>query len=254
MAACTAIVSSDPEIRAWLQAYLDRLNARKPAWAAPVHLAAHKTHSAGDWMPDVGCHARVDVWSLSIVSTVHNEHRYWNPLRDGLRELGLLNDKSGGVPPMYRQAKTPRCARLQLLAGLLDSDGCLNKPPQFTYTFVQVGEDHRQMVCDMREIALSCGISTSDISTRASTRPGQVGYSDKQKFVLTLLKGTELLQEYLLLPRKRLNSLPKKCEHAVDLRPILQIEDTEGWYRSIDVSGGLFQLSNRLVVMSGRPA
>jgi glutamate synthase (NADPH/NADH) len=44
-----------------------------------------------------------------------------NPVLNGLRDLGILNNKSKGIPLAYMQAD--KDTRLALIAGLIESDG-----------------------------------------------------------------------------------------------------------------------------------
>jgi glutamate synthase (NADPH/NADH) len=161
----------------------------------------------------------------------------------GLRDLGLLNDKSGGIPDVYMQADEE--TRLAVIAGLIDSDGCYVKSHN-TYRFLQHGEEHRKIVEDLKKLALSCGISVTGVDVEKVTRG--LGYHGTSLtcYIIYLGKGSSKFQHHLLIPRKRM--ILEKQYYTHDARPFKVQDAIDGEYRAIEVSGGQFQLANRLVV------
>ncbi|KAJ8097926.1 hypothetical protein POJ06DRAFT_25335 [Lipomyces tetrasporus] len=101
-----------------------------------------------------------------------------NPVLDGLRKLGLLYDKSGGIPPAYMKElrllnnksggipssymTADEDTRLAVIGGLIDSDGSYSKRYN-NYKFIQSTEGHRKIVYDLKELASSCGISVTGV-------------------------------------------------------------------------------------------
>ncbi|KAK9344391.1 hypothetical protein V1522DRAFT_445025 [Lipomyces starkeyi] len=146
------IASADREIPVWLQSYVDRLNSSRKPGARELYLT--KVVLAG-WQGD---EKRV---ACPQVETGYAEY----PVLDGLRKLGLLRDKSGGINSTYMTADED--TRLAVIAGLIDSDGYYDTSNN-TYRFTQSTEGHRKIVYDLKELALSCGISV--LGHRCSSR------------------------------------------------------------------------------------
>lgn len=237
-----AITSSDREVEVWLQTYVTRLNQTRPQGCKPLCLSRKLSNPAGTVLLN-GYTCKQDVYVYAIMSPQDVPGPYWNPVRDGLKELGVLDDKSSGIPKAYMKADED--ARLAVLAGLMESDGCYVKSHN-TYRFVQMTEEHRKIVHDTKELALSCGISVTEVNEEKVVPHKAFATTSDMIWVIYLGKGSAKFQHHLLLPRKRMNLDKKYNNH--DARPF-QIEDAEGGkYRAIEVSGGQFQLANRLVV------
>ncbi|KAK9361388.1 hypothetical protein V1504DRAFT_481882, partial [Lipomyces starkeyi] len=116
----TSITSADPEIPAWLQGYVNRLNCSTKPGAPELHLSKQLNCAAGTVCIG-GYVANKDVFDYRIACWHRAPPHDHNPVYNGLRELGLLGDKSGGIPAAYLTAGED--ARLALIAGLIDSDG-----------------------------------------------------------------------------------------------------------------------------------
>jgi NAD(P)H-dependent glutamate synthase small subunit len=237
--------ASDRSVAVWLQSYVDRLNGTRPSGARALHLRADRKYPAGTV---IGTHVsgstqNHDCVEYSIACTREGVGYHANPVVTGLRDLGLLNDKSGGIPAVYMQADEE--TRLAVIAGLMDSDGCYVKSHN-TYRFIQHGEDHRKIAEDLKELALSCGISVTGVDSQQITPSWGSHGPPLTRYVVYLGKGSAKFQHHLLIPRKRM-SLERQHD-AQDARPF-KIQDTaDGEHRAIEVSGGQFQLANRLVV------
>ncbi|KAJ8101005.1 hypothetical protein POJ06DRAFT_274773 [Lipomyces tetrasporus] len=108
-----------------------------------------------------------DVFQYRIVCSQARRYAR-NPVRDGLRELGLLHDKSGGIPSKYMEADED--TRLAVIAGPIDSDGSYRKSHN-TYQFSQSTEGHKQIVYDLKKLANSRGISVTGVNLEMR-RPG----------------------------------------------------------------------------------
>ena len=77
-----------------------------------------------------------------------------NPLKTWLRELGVLDNKH--IPFEYKTSSMED--RLQLLAGLLDTDGCLDTRHKTAFDFISKNE---QLAKDVVFLCQSCGIHAS---------------------------------------------------------------------------------------------
>ncbi|EJT77909.1 hypothetical protein GGTG_03012 [Gaeumannomyces tritici R3-111a-1] len=236
------ITSTDPEVEVYTQALVDRLNRdSKPPGKAPLKVSKYKI--------DIGTkhvYKGEEVKStkvahrLRVMSTANNLGKtHWNPVHDGLKELGLLGDKSGGIPDCYMNADEN--TRLAVLAGLIESDGWLSHGLN-CYGFVQYTYEHKKLVEDARKLALSCGIQCNPIIERANSKdrpePGWFFYMGR---------GVEKFQPHLILHRKRMK-IPFNTFKNRDVRPF-DVEDAgDGEFRLIEVSGELFQLADRTVV------
>jgi hypothetical protein len=123
----TKIASSsmDPELEVHLRGLVVRLNDTvRPEGARPCKLVKHLRAPAGTWLPGLNVYSNYDAWDLAIVrGTPQDGPGYgWNPVRDGLEQLNMLNYKN--VPAVFSTASPE--ARLALLAGMIDSDGFLD--------------------------------------------------------------------------------------------------------------------------------
>ncbi|KAK9486605.1 hypothetical protein V1527DRAFT_451007 [Lipomyces starkeyi] len=230
------IVSSDPEIEVWLESYVEQLNRS----GHKLHLTKRLNHSAGTRMAN-GYVTNVDNFSYRISCQVKKLEERYNHVLTGLRELGVLEDKSGGIPCSYMTADEN--TRLAVIAGLIDSDGTYRKARN-DYRFVQVTKEHEKMVYDLKELSISCGISATGVNEEMRT--SQFTGEKYKCYVCILGKGSIKFQKHLLLPRKKMNL---DWHYAMqDTRPFTISEAPAGEYRAIKVSGGKFQLANRLVV------
>jgi superfamily II DNA or RNA helicase len=80
------------------------------------------------------------------ISTQWGKH-YSNPIRDTLAALGLrVKSRAKFVPRMYLESS--RSQRLEMLRGLMDTDGCCGKsgPAEFAVTSRQLAEDVAELV------------------------------------------------------------------------------------------------------------
>lgn len=236
----TEITSADQEIKVYLLAYIDRLNANRPAGSAPVKLVEKLHHAVGSTGMIRGkMHTcQVDTYTFEINSVMGTPDKRWNPLRTGLRDLGLLGDKSSGIPDCYMNANED--TRLAVLAGLIESDGWL-QDRMTMYGFSQTTYEHKKIVEDAHKLALSCGIHCSNI-----TEVLEDGFKEPT-WRFYMRKGAEKFQHHLLIPRKRMD-LSSFIRYNRDVRTF-DVEDAgQGEYRTIEVSGGLYQLADRTVV------
>ena len=85
-----------------------------------------------------------------------------------LRKIGVYNNKH--IPEQYMKSSIE--SRLQLLAGLIDSDGYSDRKKNI----IEIGMSKKHIIESIRFIALSCGISCSSIA-EATTNYNTKSYS-----------------------------------------------------------------------------
>lgn len=123
-----------------------------------------------------------------------------------LKNIGVLNNKH--IPDFYKKSSID--ARLQLLAGLIDSDGYVDRGRNV----VEMGMKDRKMIEDIRFIALSCGLSCSNISektTNFNTKAYRVSISGSLDMIPTIVE------------RKKMTEYSKKYSNrrcGMDIEPI----------------------------------
>jgi hypothetical protein len=139
--------------------------------------------------------------------TRHDSQR--NQIIDALRGLGIYDNKR--IPPSYKLAD--RATRLQLFAGLMDSDGHLYKgkgedPESIgaSYEFVQ-GHNHLELAKDAAEVGRSLGLSCCTIQSRIKTpKYPYIAYRDgstERDTYRFFAGGPEIMNIPCKLPRKQ---------------------------------------------------
>ncbi|KAF1827496.1 uncharacterized protein K489DRAFT_397756 [Dissoconium aciculare CBS 342.82] len=241
----STITGTDKETKAFIQAYVDRLNSTRPPGTPPLILIEILSHEAGytttlqhpSGRTSETITSTMDCFHWRISSTVQGSNA-WNPVLHGLRDLGFTGeDKSVGIPDCYMNADED--TRLAVLAGLIDSDGTLWG--RF-YMFTQMTYQHKKIVDDAHKLATSCGIACSPI--------GQVNIKNRRepRWQFYLYKGCEKFQHHLLMPRKKLNGLkPGGMTVNFDARVFHVSDPHQQECRAVSISGDLFQLANRTV-------
>lgn len=237
------IASADLEHKVYTQAYVDRLNSNRPDGAEPLRLVEEHVTAPGDIHTvsnGQGTTATMDCSVLRISCDTTVKNKTWNPVRAGLEELGVFGDKSGGIPDCYMHSDED--TRLAVIAGLIESDGWLDRRTR-CYGFGQTTYEHKKTVFDLRTLAISCGIQCSDVTERLRTEAG----CTEPTWRFFMSKGVERFQHHLLLPRKRLDTTSVTQVNR-DVRTF-DVEDAgQGEFRTIEVSGELYQLADRTVV------
>lgn len=112
-----------------MQDLLTRINATRDPEYNPLRLHSYIKHHAGD-VSTTGIPFKKDAWVHSFIAGGGDGIR-WNPVRDGLAQVGLLNNKAGGVPMAYRNA--PRESKLKFIAGFIMGDGWYNAQHERLY-------------------------------------------------------------------------------------------------------------------------
>ena len=81
-------------------------------------------------------------------------------INDELRNIGVYNNKH--IPEQYMKSSIE--TRLQILAGLIDTDGYSNKKKGC----IEIGMSRKNLVEQVRFLALSCGLSCSEVQYKKS--------------------------------------------------------------------------------------
>ena len=202
------ISSVDIPVRDYLQQYADRLGMSLPN--------------------NVSDTERCPVWSITYGLPKPGEKvgTTLNPIVIALRSLGLINNKH--IPDIYKI--NSRRVRLELLAGLIDSDGSGTQGYDFT------SEDER-LTDDVVFLARSLGFAAYKKPCTKKCQTGAVG-----DYYRVFISG-DLTEVPVLLNRKK--QKPRKQKKDV-LRVGIKVEDA-GWgeYAGFELSGdGLFLLGD----------
>lgn len=236
--------STDMELKAYLQAYVDHLNAIRPPEEPVLCLRETVAHEAGDHKvlkTPSGSRiltANLDCFCWRVSSSGIGDD-FWNPVWTGLKQMGFTGaDKTVGIPDCYMNADED--TRLAVIAGLIESDGYrVNK----FYRFTQNTNEHKKIVEDARKLALSCGILCSPL------RQYDIKDQREPRYEFDMFKGCEKFQHHLIIPRKKLDSLNSGSHHINWDAHVFHVSDHQnGEFRAVEVSGCLYQLANRTVV------
>ena len=122
-------------------------------------------------------------------------------INQSLRDIGVYNNKH--VPDSYMKSSIE--SRLQLLAGLIDSDGYSDKKKGN----IEIGMSKKHIIESIRIIALSCGISCSNIA-EATTNFNTTSYSVSLSGDLAripIITKKKSFEDYTPLTRGRRNKV-----------------------------------------------
>lgn len=160
------ITSADPEIEAYLSTFASKYEG----------MTVIKTTTEAGYTSTTGITAVKDYHTYRMK---YAEGKGLNPVRQALIGLGVFNNKH--IPDIYMKASEED--RYKLLAGLLDTDGCLNyrynsdkTGGSWCYKFSQ-SQSHKELVNQVKEIALSLGLVTCEYE-REQLPPGRLFYRD----------------------------------------------------------------------------
>lgn len=144
--------------------------------------------------------------------------------RDVLKEMpGLIGAKSINkyIPESYKHGTISQ--RWQLVNGLFDTDGCVNKNGK-RYR-IQYSSVSKQLIDDLREVLQSLGFSSRIV---IGHREG-TGHYKHAEYTLNVIARSEDKAKFFTLPRKRDAALEAikidKREPRTDLVPIVKVED-----------------------------
>jgi replicative DNA helicase len=142
------ISTTDAEVITYLQDYAERLN---------LHLTEKLT-------TDKAGNAKCPLYSISSQKRGNHQHNF--SLQKILRELDLLNNKH--IPPLF--LANSRANRLELLAGLIDSDGHY----AYKYKMYEITQKNYALATQIKFLCDSLGFRTSLIQKQARIK--KTGY------------------------------------------------------------------------------
>ena len=168
-------------------------------------------------------------WS-SIHKTTGVYYYGFKTLRHGLQTLGMCHSRKYNekhIPTMYLTASYKQ--RMELLAGLLDTDGSLDNKGRCRYSFSTVSEKLRDSFCDL--------LSTFGFSyTIGSEQPRLSSSGIMGRQVVWKLSFSPDIYIPCRVERKQCKKLARK--HRVSITGIEEIAPIQG--NCIEVLGGLY--------------
>lgn len=179
---------------------------------------------------------------------IEKERLFRNRLKSALKDLGVLGNKH--IPESYLTAS--RKQRLELLAGLIDTDGYSQYKkghPRSKYCF-EIGFKNRNLIEQTRRLALSLGFRCNSIITRTAdvkvrTSKGEHILHDYTHYRITISGDVDEIP--VLIERKK---IPPKETVQDNLATSLEVECVgEGEYVGFSCDGDhLFLLKDGTVV------
>lgn len=179
---------------------------------------------------------------------IEKERLFRNRLKSALKDLGVLGNKH--IPESYLTAS--RKQRLELLAGLIDTDGYSQYKkghPRSKYCF-EIGFKNRNLIEQARRLALSLGFRCNSIITRTAdvkvrTSKGEHILHDYTHYRITISGDVDEIP--VLIERKK---IPPKETVQDNLATSLEVECVgEGEYVGFSCDGDhLFLLKDGTVV------
>jgi molecular chaperone DnaK (HSP70) len=176
-----------------------------------------------------------------------------NPIIRIFDELGLTGNKH--IPDMFINSSEQD--RLKLLAGLIDSDGYLQKGTGTRYGFDQM-ETRKNLVYQVQELADTLGIKTQKINCRergnsTNMDKGFIDGSSKHNYYTIYLSGEKIRDIPCIIGRKMIPDYLKFCHNMSSSIKITPISEYNGKIRNefiaIEVDGnGRFLLEDCTVV------
>lgn len=157
---------------------------------------------------------------------------------EGLKKEGLIGNKF--LPEHY--IFTSKEDRLELLAGLIDTDGYLHRDSG-QYRFINTNKQIIDSVCVLLS---TLGYSYSITSAEPRKKPNSSGIQDRK--VCYQIGFTPFDEIPCRLPRKKSNKKPKSRKVSiVDVVELPESEHEEGKCINVDSSDGLYLVGKKLV-------
>lgn len=183
------VVDADFEfIKPYAEKYVEMLNSHpdypQEQTKMEVKTHKHKTHTPG-------------LKGFTIMS-LSNKNGY-SFYRELLKNHGVLQKKINGIPTVFQKSSLEY--RLKIIAGAIDSDGFYNNLGK-TYEIYQSG-DNLNILKDLRNIAMSCGISVSNIKDGEFSDVYLRLALNQTRYRFILYDCIEKLFPYIILPRKK---------------------------------------------------
>lgn len=175
----------------WLYRYKKIYGYRVKGWDLPEQNLSIEPYFLGLWLGDGNSHNHVittidpevclylDQYAIRLggvhkrrFCSYHKRELYSaivnvvgakkNPLNENLKKLNVLNNKH--IPDIYMRSS--RSQRLQLLAGLLDTDGSLEKIKKNGGRSFVFANSNERLINDVRQLALSLGFRCTSVRKR----------------------------------------------------------------------------------------
>jgi len=143
-----------------------------------------------------------------------------NPVMSALQVLGLMGKRSHEkfIPAQYMEAT--KKTRLELMCGLIDTDGTVEKTGAMTYTTTS-----RQMAVDVQRLARSLGAYAS-MSDRVS-QYSYLGEKRNGKLAYTLCISCEHYGDFVTIPHKKSRVVEKQKTRRLNIESISAIDEEE---------------------------
>lgn len=170
--------------------------------------------------------------TTGVVRISYSRSKFHN----GLKEDGLLNNKH--IPINY--ILNTKEIRLDLLAGLIDTDGSLHRETG-QYRFINTNKILIDNVCLLLK---TLGYSYSLTSAEPRKEPNSFGIQDRK--VCYQIGFTPLDVIPCKIPRKQIDKKPLKRKVSIVSVEVLPIEDHEKG-KCIEVEGGLYLVGTNLI-------
>ncbi len=166
----------------------------------------------------------------------------------GLKELGLIIRSSGGgykgegykrIPDIYKRASVKQ--RLELLAGLIDSDGSVSSKKRkegWIDNRVYISNTNKELVDDIIELIRGLGMKPSVTMIPACLSNSGI-QGKKDVYCIGFESYIDIPTQ---IPRKKI--VPKKKKH-ISIKSIIKVEPEKG--RCINVEGGVYLVGKRLI-------
>lgn len=231
------ITSADKEIEDYLYHYIERYNGsmRIGKNTRPVGTIS----SAG-----------VSTKECSLYRFVWNVQRKC-PIKNALRDLGILYNKH--IPAIYLNSSVEN--RMQLLAGLLDTDGCLIKfADTYSYSFTQT-EKRKLLIDQLKEMCKCLGFTNCNLYKRTCGPVNRETFKDGTKLhnrYDLVISGPMILKVPCLIHRKKAYI---QCPDQRFLSPnastirISQVDEVNIEYIRLSINGNQHFLLEDLTVV-----
>lgn len=210
------ITTADSEVMNFLERYAMELGYK---------LSTHKTNKGH--ISITGVVSKKDYYACDIVQLEGGNPYKRNILCTYLRDLGIFEDKR--IPEIYMNASEEE--RFRLLAGLIDSDGCLlnnivdGKTYQ-SYTFSQ-GGNHEHLFADVKKLAESLDLNIRKPFSKPYSPIGRETFKDgelsHQSYTI-YITGSNIQKIPCLIDRKKIKEYERQNAFNYHSSKITKVE------------------------------
>jgi hypothetical protein len=211
------------------------------AWLGDGHKDKPSINSAKneneiiDYFDSVYSRSSICVHAITSVKTCYYYRtHFW----DGLKSENLIHNKH--IPEHYIFSSKKQ--RLELLAGLIDTDGSLHKSTG-QYRFINI---NKRLIDDVCLLLSTLGYTYSLTSTEPRKEPNSSGIQDRH--VCYQIGFTPHDTIPCKIPRKQSNKTPKKRKVAIaGIRKLTLQEQGKGKCIQVDSSDGLYLVGKKMI-------